>query len=427
MERIGPNPAVLSPTRPRADLGERFINSKAERRVSDYRLTLGWLMLGLWVGSTFGLNWDIQWHGVVGRDGFWTPPHWMFYSTVTAAGLICLGVVLVETLLYYRRYPGLHDGNTTRVLGFFRGPLGFILAGFGMLVMLSSAPLDDYWHQIFGIDLAVWTPFHVMLLLGIIMGNLGMVYLFASEMNRRRAWQTPLPPETSRGWRILAGLRDLFRPAQLGLTLAFVSLTMVYFGAFQPTSLGGSLSFGSWVMPSYSLVVTGAAAVLVAAVWTTGRVGTATLVGLLFGLLHLAVNWFINWGIQTLAVDQGVTLRSYSSLIFTDLLYPASLVGAGLLVDLIYLLTMRWRAKGRTGPMLAAAGGAGLAAGLLLFWLERPWQMLNDFLLKQFGILVSTKLWRPDQLAALPIVLPLAIMAGLVGLAWATSLRYTDR
>ncbi len=204
-----------------------YSSLKELKRISNFRLALGWLILGFWFLSILGLDWDAEWHLKVGRDGFWTPPHWLFYSTVTATGVICLAVVLLETFLYYRRFPGINAETTTPILFFFRGPVGFALGGFGMVVMLGSAPLDDYWHRILGIDLKIWTPFHIMLMLGVLLANLGIVYLFASEMNRRKSF---LPvssgPETP-GRKITAYLKEFIRPA----TSSGSSTTQIWLGS----------------------------------------------------------------------------------------------------------------------------------------------------------------------------------------------------
>lgn len=413
--------------------------SQAVQRISDYRLTLGWLVTGFWLASILALDWDAQWHVEVGRDGFWTPPHWMFYSTITVCGLLCLGEVLTETLLYYRRYPGTTKTTTTPTLFFFRGPVGFILAGFGMLIMLVSAPFDDYWHRIYGVDLAIWTPFHVMLLLGIIMANLGLIYIFASEVNRRKQVMTA---NSSVG--LLAsvgrGLRGLLHPATLGLVLAAVTWLTRYWFLMAETFIGkvgpGTLEIAGYKLPSYSIALIPVPLLLVALAAFTGRFGIATLVGILFLLFRFVSAAFVNWGIQALVLDQGRTLRPGANTIaLITTTYPIFVTLAGLLVDVIYLCTRRWRSQHTTKRSLLVAVVTSTLAGVVLFLLEKPWEAYNDSLLSfarssndiRVKFYIQANLFRPDYWQTLPVIVVLAALAGVVALAFATSLRYTER
>jgi len=441
MERITQSNLTLqSPAlevRPQPQTGlDNF--TKAFKRISNYRLTMGWLALAFWIASAVALDWDAQWHANVGRDGFWTPPHWAFYSTVTITGLICVVVILTETFLYYRHSPAVTDKTSTPVLFVFRGPVGFILAGFGMLVMLISAPFDDYFHRIYGVDLAIWTPFHVMLLLGINMAGVGIVYLFASEVNRRQLTiRTPNRTLTS----VASNLRGVFTPAILGLVVATILLLTRFLFLMDETFIGnggpGSINIANYKLPAYSVLVAGLPLALVALVVFTGRIGIATLTGLLFLLFRFVSGAFVEWGIQNLAVGQGLVLRSggVRDINIVSTAYPVFLVLAGLVVDGIYLATIRWRSKSGLGRQLLVAASASSLAGLVLFLLEKPWEAYNNVLEKTAGGatnafaagLVRQRLFRPDYWQALPLVVVVGALAGLFAIAVATSLRYTDR
>src|SRR5205823_10140957 len=118
----------------------------------------------------------------IGRDQFWTLPHIMLYAGVGGAGIIALTVITADTLRYYLKKPGVDDSSTIRILGIFHAPLGYILLGFGALTDLLAAPLDNYWHQLYGIDVTLWSPFHVMGTIGGILEGVGIIYVFASEV-----------------------------------------------------------------------------------------------------------------------------------------------------------------------------------------------------------------------------------------------------
>src|SRR6266496_3156001 len=161
-----------------------------ERRI---RQVSAWIVLCLLLIAEFGLAWDRRWHDMVGRDQFWIPPHIMMYTGVAGAGLIALCVVLVETLRYFQKKAGVNDSSTVNILWFFHAPLGFILLGFGMLIDAVAAPLDNYWHVLYGVDVTFWAPFHLMGHLGAIIGVLGIIYAFASEAAYERQVEHPSP------------------------------------------------------------------------------------------------------------------------------------------------------------------------------------------------------------------------------------------
>ncbi|HYX50731.1 MAG TPA: hypothetical protein VE843_13360, partial [Ktedonobacteraceae bacterium] len=63
----------------------------AERRL---RRIGAWLILVLALQAELGLAWDRNWHDLVGRNEFFTPPHIMIYSGIAVSGFIALFVVL---------------------------------------------------------------------------------------------------------------------------------------------------------------------------------------------------------------------------------------------------------------------------------------------------------------------------------------------
>ena len=155
----------------------------AERRI---RQVSAWIVLFLAMEGELGLAWDRSWHDRLGRDQFWIPPHIMMYTAVAGIGLTALVVVLVDTLRYYQMQVGVDDSSTVGVLRFFHAPFGFVLMGFGALTDLIAAPLDNYWHLLYGIDATLWTPFHLMGAIGAVILGLGSVYAFASEAAHER-------------------------------------------------------------------------------------------------------------------------------------------------------------------------------------------------------------------------------------------------
>jgi hypothetical protein len=125
---------------------------------------LGAKMLGGW-----GVQWDIRWHLVIGRDSFWIAPHLMTYAGVTLAAVIALGVLAWET---WRARRGLAVPDAIRVMGLVGTP-GFHLAWWGMAITILAAPIDDLWHRLFGIDVTLWSPPHLLGIAGAQVNTLG--------------------------------------------------------------------------------------------------------------------------------------------------------------------------------------------------------------------------------------------------------------
>ena len=124
--------------------------------VLSLRRTALWLLILSKLIAGWGVQWDIQWHVLIGRDSFWIPPHVMTYAGVTLAVLVSFGVLAWETL---------RGGTGLRILGF-RGTRGFHLAAWGIGLTVLAAPIDDLWHRLFGLDVTLWSPPHLLGIVG---------------------------------------------------------------------------------------------------------------------------------------------------------------------------------------------------------------------------------------------------------------------
>src|SRR5262249_55712859 len=139
------------------------------------RLGLGAVVLLASLMCFLGTSWDIQWHSLIGRDRILIPPHEMMLGGVALSGFAAIADVLLETI-WARRRPLLAD-HMVRFAGLFSASLGGYVAGFAALDAAVAFPLDAYWHALYGIDVTIWAPFHVMILGGMAMTALGGAYL----------------------------------------------------------------------------------------------------------------------------------------------------------------------------------------------------------------------------------------------------------
>jgi len=118
-----------------------------------------WTLFAAHALAAWGTQWDILWHLLIGRDSFWIAPHVMTYSGVTAIVLASFGPLVWTTVRDER------PAATIRVAGFV-GTRGYHLAAWGIALTVLAAPIDDLWHRLFGVDVALWSPPHLLGLLG---------------------------------------------------------------------------------------------------------------------------------------------------------------------------------------------------------------------------------------------------------------------
>jgi len=148
------------------------------RAVWALRLALGLTALLGAIVFLEGSSWDIQWHSLIGRDRTLIPPHVMMLIGVTISGLSGLLTVCIESL--WARRSEIVKKHSTNFVAIFYGPLGAYIVGFGALLAAVAFPLDAYWHTLYGIDVRIWAPFHIMFAASMGIVALGAVYMLVS-------------------------------------------------------------------------------------------------------------------------------------------------------------------------------------------------------------------------------------------------------
>ena len=148
-----------------------------------YRAAL-WVLFAANLLVGWGVQWDIQWHVQVGRDSFWIPPHLMTYAGVTIAVLVSFGVLARDTLRHL--VAGRRPAGATRIFRL-TGTPGFHLAAWGIALTVLAAPIDDLWHRLFGLDVTLWSPPHLLGLFGVAINTLACL-LIAREAYPAPSW-----------------------------------------------------------------------------------------------------------------------------------------------------------------------------------------------------------------------------------------------
>lgn len=262
------------------------------------RRGIGWVLLLLRLLGGFGLVWDEVWHARVGRDQFFTPPHVLLYANTALTGLLCLAFVLWESHRF-RQDLGVHDGNTVRILRVFHAPLGIVVAGFGALTTALAAPLDNYWHELYGIDVTLWAPFHVMGFIGGLVQTLGLLYYWAALLadTRRRGADGGKPHDQAEVLGVLLSSMFLLGGA--------INLMSPAFGRFPVVQIDGAR-----IMLAPVLLALAVPGLLIIPVGTISRPIAAAFVALLLLVHNIATGTIIPWAVRAGAAAEGLSLRT---------------------------------------------------------------------------------------------------------------------
>jgi len=144
--------------------------------------SIAWSVWGVVAAATFyvtGFYWDISWHQTIGRDSFFNPAHVTIYLCGVVGGISCAYIIFSTTF-------GKDEAAraaSVRVWGF-RAPLGAFVVAWGGVLMLTSAPFDNWWHNAYGLDAKLNSPPHWVLTTGVFAVQIGGMILLAGAMNR---------------------------------------------------------------------------------------------------------------------------------------------------------------------------------------------------------------------------------------------------
>ncbi|HEX4755298.1 MAG TPA: hypothetical protein VH661_06055 [Candidatus Dormibacteraeota bacterium] len=116
--------------------------------------------LALWslMVALVGFSWDVAWHADLGRDqALFTPPHVMILTGLVGIGVAALVSIALATA----------DGARVGVaIGRLRVPWSTLPMGIMATGAVIGFPLDNYWHSVYGIDVTMWSPTHLLMIGG---------------------------------------------------------------------------------------------------------------------------------------------------------------------------------------------------------------------------------------------------------------------
>ncbi|HKY56603.1 MAG TPA: hypothetical protein VJL80_01010 [Aeromicrobium sp.] len=123
-----------------------------------------------------GFMWDVSLHAGRGRDDgpLANPAHYFILF-----GLFFLFMAGMSAVVFPRG-DAKPSPSAVRITGQWFAPVsGIYLAGCGLYALIGF-PLDDVWHRLFGQDVTLWGPTHLMLIGGAGLSTLGII-LFQRE------------------------------------------------------------------------------------------------------------------------------------------------------------------------------------------------------------------------------------------------------
>ncbi len=137
----------------------------------------GWVAfpsgLATWslITAVIGMYWDIALHIGVGRDEgpLANPAHYFIL-----AGLFGIFAAGFFAIVMPKDHPG---ATAIRIGKDWHAPLGGVLICACGAFSLIGFPLDDVWHRLFGQDVTLWGPTHLMLIGGAAMTLVGIAVL----------------------------------------------------------------------------------------------------------------------------------------------------------------------------------------------------------------------------------------------------------
>ena len=342
----------------------------------------GWsaagMLIGLWalLVALLGFFWDVSWHIDLGRDkALFTPPHVMILMGLGGLGIAALASIAVATL--ERARVGLRVGPL-------HVPYGALALGFLGLGAVVGFPLDDFWHSVYGVDVTMWSPTHLLMIGGAVFSSFALAILGAE------------------------GLAHSTNPTKFGKHVAayFVSTLLSALTAFQLEFDMGTPQFQQLYHPL--LIALAAGIALTAGRMVFGRGGA----------IRLAVAFLVIRGLM------GIMLASLDHVWAHFPIY----IGCAIVVESVFALTQGWKPLNRAlllGVLLGTLGIASEWAWTQVFG-RHPWtpgmlpSMWAPLLMAIAATVVGTAIGRAltRRRLGMPVAALVVSVAGILALMW---------
>jgi hypothetical protein len=341
-----------------------WLNNLAERMGNKFHRP-PWVALQVFlftatiIAALFGFIWDVSLHIGKGRDPgpLANPAH---YFILFGLFLLFIAGALACVLPYDKPGPA-----AVRITRTWYAPVGGVLMTLCGLYALMGFPLDDIWHRIFGQDVTLWGPTHLMLIGG---AGLSLIAVLLLEYEGRRAMGPDGPTDDTFFLKFLRYLS--FGGLFIGLSVFQIEYD---FGVeqfrlvLQPMLIGAAAAMAAVA----ARLVLGRGAAIIAALLAIGlRGAVAFIVGPILGA---PTSWF------------------------------ALYLGPALVVELLALTPLVKR------PLIFGAVG-GLGVGTVGLWLESLW------IGAVYHYPWPTSMWREALAMAVPVAICMGLCGALLGM-----------
>jgi hypothetical protein len=280
--------------------------------------------------ALLGMYWDIALHINVGRDEgpLANPAHYLIL--VGLFGVFVAGAIAIALPVGERP-----SRASIRIAEGWYAPVGGVLMAAAGGYALIGFPLDDVWHRLFGQDVTLWGPTHLMLIGGAAMTLIGQALLLAEAVRAKPSVESRRP----RRGVSPAVLSTIRRTAAMGGLLIGLSTFQAEF------------DFG---VPQFRLVF------------------QPLLIAFAAGVALVAARVWIGRGAAIGAAVFFVVVRGLVAIVVGPVLGETTpwlplYLGEAIVVELVALAALS-----RLRP-LAFGALAGLLAGAVGFWAEWPW------------------------------------------------------
>ncbi|MFI5426946.1 hypothetical protein [Aeromicrobium sp. UC242_57] len=294
--------------------------------------------------------WDVSLHAGRGRDAgpLANPAHYLILY-----GLFALFVAGMSAIVYPRdgEKPGIAAVRITRT--WYAPVSGIFIAACGLYALIGF-PLDDVWHRMFGQDVTLWGPTHLMLIGGAGLSTAGIILL-----NREAEIAMRLQGREVPAW---------FRTVMVSIAFGGLLIGLSVFQA--------EFDFG---IAQFRMVF--APVMIVAAA----------------GLTLVAARLYLGPGAAVAAAVFFLLMRGIISFVVTDVMGEAHHVfplylGSAIIIELLALTRLRRNA-------LAFGAVGGLLIGTVGLVIEKLW---ND---RVFAFPWTQDMWVEGLLMAVPVAI----------------------